>query len=156
MIEVTIPGRGSYRFKHLVLDLNGTIALDGDIIEGVEGRLQKLGEVLSISIVSADTHGSAWRLEESLNIGIHIIEKGSEDAQKLALVQQLGTENTVSIGNGANDVSMLRESALGICILGGEGASPQAMMSSDLVVSDIDAALELLLNLDRLIATLRT
>jgi len=95
-------------------------------------------------------------LEESLNIGIHIIEKGSEDAQKLALVQQLGTENTVSIGNGANDVSMLRESALGICILGGEGASPQAMMSSDLVVSDINAALELLLNPDRLIATLRT
>jgi len=44
LIEVTIPGRGSYRFKHLVLDLNGTIALDGDIIEGVEGRLQKLGK----------------------------------------------------------------------------------------------------------------
>ncbi|HEX75453.1 MAG TPA: HAD hydrolase family protein [Dehalococcoidia bacterium] len=155
MIEIAIPGRGSYEFKHLVLDLNGTIALDGDVIEGVEERLQKLGQLLNISIVTADTHGSARRLEESLDIKIRRIEAGKEDAQKLALVQQLARENTISIGNGSNDVSMLRESTLGICVLGQEGASIEAIMNSDLVVPDINAALELLLYPDRLIATLR-
>jgi len=155
MIEIAIPGRGSYEFKHLVLDLNGTIALDGDVIEGVEERLQKLGQLLNISIVTADTHGSARRLEESLDIKIRRIEAGKEDTQKLALVQQLGKENTISIGNGSNDVSMLRESTLGICVLGREGASIEAIMNSDLVVPDINAALELLLDPDRLIATLR-
>ena len=155
MIEITIPGRGSYRLKHLVLDLNGTIALDGEIIEGVGEKLQKLGRLLGISIVTADTHGSAQRLEADITIRIHIIEKGAEDAQKLALVEQLGKANTVSIGNGCNDVSMLRESALGICVLGGEGAVVEAMMNADLLVPDINTALDLLLNTDRLVATLR-
>jgi P-type E1-E2 ATPase len=155
LIEITIPGRGSYKFKHLVLDLNGTIALDGEIIEGVEGRLHQLSSSLSISIVTADTHGSARRLEESLDMRICRIETGKEDAQKLALVQQLGKETTICIGNGSNDVSMLRESALGICVVGGEGASGEAVLNSDLIVSNINDALDLLLKPGRLVATLR-
>lgn len=155
MIEVSIPGRGSYALKHLALDLNGTIALDGDIIDGVEERLQRLGQLLNISIVTADTYGSARRLGKGLDIRIHKIKEGAEDAQKLALVQQLGGENTVSLGNGCNDVSMLRESALGICVLGREGAAAEAITSSDLVVPDVIAALDLLLHTDRLVASLR-
>lgn len=155
MIEITIPGRGSYKFKHLVLDLNGTIALDGEIIEGVEERLEILGKSLSISIVTADTYGSAQRLDESLKSKIHRIEEGKEDAQKLALVQQLGKESTVSIGNGSNDISMLKQSALGICVLGKEGTSIEALMNCDLIVLNINTALELLLHPNRLVATLR-
>lgn len=155
MIEIAIPGRETYRLAHLVLDLNGTMALDGEIIEGVEERLHRLSGLLSISIVTADTHGSAQRLEESLGTRMYGIEKGSEDTQKLALVKRLGSQETASIGNGRNDVFMLRESALGICVLGGEGAAVEAIMSSDLVVPDINTALELLLNTNRLIATLR-
>lgn len=155
MIEITIPGRGSYKFKHLVLDLNGTIALDGEIIEGVQGRLHQISTLLNISIVTADTHGSAQRLGEGLDINISRIEAGREDAQKLALVEQLGKENTICIGNGCNDVSMLKESGLGICVMGREGVSVEAIMSSDLMVLDIDDALDLLLKPDRLVATLR-
>ncbi len=138
-----------------MLDLNGTIALDGEIIEGVEERLDQLSSLLSISIVTADTHGSARRLEESLGISICRIEPGKEDAQKLTLVQQLGKVNTVCIGNGSNDASMLRESALGICVAGREGASIKAIMNSDLMVSHINDTLDLLLKPDRLVATLR-
>ncbi len=155
MIEITIPGRGSYNFKYLVLDLNGTIALDGEIIEGVEDRLHRLRSLLSISIITADTHGSARRLEKSLDIKICRIEAGKEDAQKLVLVQQLQKERTICIGNGANDVAMLRESGLGICVLGREGASVEAIMNSDLIIPDINDALDLLLKPDRLVATLR-
>jgi P-type E1-E2 ATPase len=155
LIEITIPGRGSYDFKHLVLDLNGTIALDGEIIEGVENRLHLLSSLVSISIVTADTHGSVWRLEESLDIKIYRIEAGQEDAQKLTLVQQLGKENTICIGNGSNDASMLRESALGICVAGREGASVEAQANSDLLVADIRDGLDLLLIPNRLVATLR-
>ena len=138
-----------------MLDLNGTIALDGQIIEGVKDRLHQLSSLLSISIVTADTHGSAQQLEKRLDVNMSKIEAGKEDAQKLALIQRLGSEETVSIGNGSNDVSMLKEAALGICILGQEGASSEAIMSSDLVVCDINDALDLLLKPDRLVATLR-
>ena len=155
MIEVKIPGRRTYRFEHLVLDLNGTIAADGGIIEGVAERLDSLGKVLSISIVTADTRGSAGLLEAHLCSQIHRVEQGAEDVQKLALIQRLGEETTVAIGNGCNDVAMLKRAALGICVVGQEGAATEALMSSDIVVAGICAALDLLVNTDRLVATLR-
>jgi P-type E1-E2 ATPase len=155
LIEVSVPGRRTYRFEHLVLDLNGTIAADGEIIEGVAERLHLLGQVLSISIATADTHGSMSRLGAHLHAQIYRVEQGAEDVQKLALVQRLGEETTVAIGNGCNDVSMLKEAALGICVIGEEGAATEALMSSDVVVAGICAALDLLINTDRLAATLR-
>lgn len=155
MIEITIPGRASYNLKNLVLDLNGTIALDGEIVDGVEKRLERLGKLLSISIVTADTYGSAARLGQRLGITIDRISPGGEDAQKVAVVRKLGAAETVSMGNGANDGPMLKESAIGICVLGGEGAAVAAMMSADLVAPNINAALELLLDTRRLVATLR-
>jgi soluble P-type ATPase len=51
---------------------------------------------------------------------------------------------------------MLKESRLGICVLGPEGTSSEAISNCDLVISNINAALDLLLNPERLIATLRS
>jgi P-type E1-E2 ATPase len=155
LIEVSIPGQRTYRLEHLVLDLNGTISLDGNIIDGVNERLGALRGLLDIIIVTADTRGSAQELRKSLRVNIHKVDPGDEPAQKLTLVQQLGSESTVSIGNGSNDASMLKESILGICVLGPEGTSSEAITNCDLVISDINAALDLLLNPERLIATLR-
>ena len=155
MIELNIPGRGSYKLKNMVLDLNGTIALDGRIIDGVEERLQQLAHLLNISIVTADTCGTAQQLELEIDSTIHNIEEGAEDKQKLNLIKQLGRENTIVIGNGYNDISMIKESALSICILGREGAAVEAILSADVLAPDINCALDLLLNPERLVATLR-
>jgi soluble P-type ATPase len=155
LLEIAIPGRGKLQFEYLVLDLNGTIALDGEIIEGVKEKLLVLDKSLSIVVVTADTYGSAQKQFASLPVKLHIIDRGNEDAQKQALVQELGGRKTVSIGNGSNDVSMLKESALGICVIGMEGAAVKAMSSSDVIVPEINSALDLLIRPDRLIATLR-
>jgi len=155
LIEIDIPGRRIYRFEHLVLDLNGTIAVDGHVIEGVPERLELLTKRVDIQIVTADTLGKAQELGRCLHVKIHKITPGDEQIQKLRLVQQLGRETTVSMGNGSNDASMLKESMLGICILGPEGSSSEAAASCDLVIPDINAALDLLLKPHRLIATLR-
>ncbi len=155
MIEIAIPGRGNYRLSHLVLDLNGTIGLDGELVEGVEERLRRLNELLKLFVVSADTFGSASGLKEKLKAEIHLVERGEEAAQKLDLVEKLGRDKTVCIGNGANDAAMLKGAAIGICVLGREGTSATAITSSDVVIPDINAALDLLLNTDRLVATLR-
>ena len=155
MIEVEIPGQCAYRFEHLVLDLNGTISLDGSVIEGVPERLELLGRLVDITIVTADTRGRAQELGKSLRVKAYKVDPGDEQAQKLKLVRQLGSENTVSIGNGSNDASILKESILGICVLGPEGTSSEAMANCNLVISDINAALDLLIKPERLIATLR-
>jgi P-type E1-E2 ATPase len=155
LITITIPGRGNYRLSNLVLDLNGTIALDGELIEGVEDRLRRLDGLLKLFVVSADTFGSASSLIKKLKAEIHLVKKGEEAAQKLALVEKLGRDKTICIGNGANDTAMLTGAAIGIGIIGREGASVTAITGADVVVTDINAALELLLNTDRLVATLR-
>ena len=155
MIEITIPGRGNYTINNLVLDLNGTIAVDGDIIGGVKEKLAILSQKLDIFLVTADMNKNAERLVKDLPVKLYKIKENKENDQKLRVVLKKGKNNTVSIGNGCNDVSMLKESAIGICIVGGEGASADAMMASNLVVVTINDALDLLLKPNRLGATLR-
>ena len=155
MIEITIPGKRNYTIENLILDLNGTIALDGTIIKGVRKKLALLSQKLDVIVVTADTNKNAERLLRDLPVTVYTIEEAEENNQKLGVVLQKGKNNTISIGNGCNDVSMLRESAIGICTVGGEGASAEAMMASDLVIPTINDALDLLLKPHRLKATLR-
>jgi P-type E1-E2 ATPase len=114
-----------------------------------------LSQKLDIFLVTADTNKSAERLVRDLPVTLYTIKETEENDQKLRVVLKQDKNNTVSIGNGCNDVSMLKESAIGICIVGGEGASAEAMMVSDLVISTINDALDLLLKPHRLRATLR-
>lgn len=155
MLNIAIPGIEKLRIQQLVLDLNGTLTLDGEMIGGVAERLDRLSRQLDIVIVTSDTRGNAENVTRDLKVKLHKIGKGTEDVQKLELVRKIGKRETVSIGNGSNDVLMLKESLTGICILGREGASADAMMVSDVIVSDINDALDLLLKPDRLVATLR-
>jgi len=155
VIEIAIPGRGNYTIKNVVVDLNGTIAVDGNIIQGVKEKMAILSQELDIFLVTADMNKNAERLVKDLPVTLYKIKEGEENNQKLQVVLKQGKDNTVSIGNGCNDISMLKESAIGICVVGGEGASAEAMMASDLVVVTINDALELLLKPNRLKATLR-
>jgi len=155
MIDMTIPGRGSYTIEHVILDLNGTIALDGKIIRGVMERVITLSKKVHVHVVTADTNRNAERLLKNLPVTLRKIEEAQEDEEKYRVVKERGKSSVVSIGNGCNDVSMLRESAIGICVIGGEGASSEAIAASDLAVPGINDALDLLLKPHRLIATLR-
>ncbi len=55
MIKIAIPGYKTLQLKHLVLDYNGTLACDGEILEGVKACLQTLSETLQIHVLTADT-----------------------------------------------------------------------------------------------------
>jgi len=35
MIELNIPGFGQFKIEHLVCDLNGTLTIDGKLLEGI-------------------------------------------------------------------------------------------------------------------------
>jgi soluble P-type ATPase len=90
-----------------------------------------------------------------LGIDLQRLDAGDEAAQKAAFVERVGAANAVAIGNGANDAAMLAAAALGICVLGGEGAATSAWSAADVVAGDIRTALGLLLHPRRLLATLR-
>ncbi|HHY96124.1 MAG TPA: ATPase P [Firmicutes bacterium] len=155
MLEADIPGHGKCLIEHLVIDLNGTLAQDGELVSGVAERLERLAARLSITVVTADTRGNADTLVDRLPVSVFILKPGQEGEQKCALVHRLGRGKTVAIGNGANDAPMLRRSLLGICVLGREGAAAAALRAAHVMVTDVNDALDLLLSPRRLVATLR-
>ncbi len=155
MIEIEIPGFITYRFQHLVLDVNGTIARDGQLIEGVGELLNKLRSGIEIHLVTADTHSTQASIDKLLSLAAVRIPRQNQVQAKLDYVERLGPETVVAIGNGANDAAMLERAALGIAIVGPEGAAVDTLRRADVAVQDIGTALELLLFPKRLIATLR-
>jgi P-type E1-E2 ATPase len=155
MLTVEIPGYGRLALEHLALDLNGTLAVDGEVLPGVPERLAALPPHLQIYLLTADTRGRGADTAATLGISLHRLALGDEVAQKRAFVESLGAEKVAAVGNGANDAEMLAVAALGIAVLGPEGLARAAWQNADLIVPDINAALDLLLYPQRLIATLR-
>ncbi|MBN1135729.1 MAG: HAD family hydrolase [Anaerolineae bacterium] len=154
-IHLDIPGRESLRLEHLVLDLNGTVALDGEVLPGVVERLAALSSSLAIHLVTADTHGRAVEIGAQVSVQVLRIQARDEADQKQALVERLGAERVMAIGNGANDAAMLARAAVGIAVLGPEGLATVTLRAADMVVGRIEDALDLLLRPQRLVAALR-
>ncbi|MHB0923470.1 MAG: HAD family hydrolase [Bellilinea sp.] len=155
MIELSVPGRGTIALNHLVCDVNGTIAFDGNLMDGVARSMRILRDRLEVHLVTADTHGSQSQIDFQLGLKAQILQRGDEARQKAVFVESLGADHVVAIGQGANDSQMLRAAALGICVLSREGTSAEALQAADIFVPDILSALELLEKPLRLIATLR-
>lgn len=155
MIKIQIPGREELTLSHLILDYNGTIAEDGNIIEGIRPRLDVLSKDLSIYVITADTHGTAAKKCEGLPLQVltfpttEVGKIKAEEAQKL-------DGGVITIGNGFNDIQMSDVADLSICVMGREGCCGALLMHTDVVVTSIEDALDLILIPGRLRATLRT
>ena len=155
MISIDIPGWGNLGIENIVIDLNGTIAMDGKIPPQVKEKILILSQRVNIHILTADTQGTATEEVRDIPVAlIKISEEKSKEA-KFESLKNLNPESTVVIGNGNNDQLILKEAALGIIVLGDEGMSISAMKNADVVVKDVSNALDLFLKPKRLIATLR-
>lgn len=155
MIELDIPGRGALQLEHLVCDVNGTLAVDGTLLEGLIEPLTTVRQHLKLHLITADTHGRQATIDRQLNLTAIRLHPGNEAEQKAAYIRELGAERVVALGQGANDAQMLREAALGICMLSLEGLAVEALLASDLLVPDIFTAFGLLEKPLRIAATLR-
>jgi P-type E1-E2 ATPase len=155
MITVSFPHSEQIDLKHLVLDVNGTLALDGQLLPGVAEILVDLKESLNIHLLTADTHGKQADIDQQLNLKAVRIQEGLEAQQKSEYVSSLGTEQTIAFGQGANDALMLKEAIIGVCILSEEGTAIETLMNADLLVPNIHSGLKLLLHPRRLTASLR-
>ncbi len=155
MIRIDIPGYQTLNLQHLVLDYNGTLACDGQLIGELVPLLNQLAQHLTLHVITADTHGSAERQLAAVAPHLEVLEQQEQDLGKQRFIRQLGSANCVAIGNGYNDHLMLRDAALGLAIIGPEAAATIAINAADAVCLSCREALELLLRPARLIATLR-
>ncbi len=155
MIEIKIPGYANMQIEHLVMDYNGTLATDGILEPQVHQLLLEISNSLKIHVVTANTHGKVNEQLQGFPFSVNIIGEEKQDIQKLDYLSALNSQNVIAIGNGINDSLMLKEAAIGISVVNHECAATKAIINSDIVCHSIIDALELLINPNRLKATLR-
>lgn len=151
-INVRLPGRAPLELDHLLLDFTGTLSCDGALLPGVAERLAVLAASVHVTVLTADTFGTARQALAGLPLALRVIATG---ADKLVFLESLGADSVATIGNGRNDVAMVSRAALGIAVIGPEGAAGELVRVAGVVATDICAALDVLLHPLRLTATLR-
>jgi len=154
-MEINIPGTGTLDIKNILLDYNGTLAVDGILIPGVKDLLNELSGQFGIHVITADTFGSAEAELNGIKCTFTRLNPENQSEAKLQYLIECGKDNTASIGNGKNDRYMLKESILGIAVVQGEGAFTETLIMSDIVCSTILTALEFFRKPKRLVATMR-
>jgi soluble P-type ATPase len=155
MTSISIPGFGNFSIHHLVLDFNGTIAIDGKLIEGVKETLIQLSQDLKMHIVTANTFGKVEDELKGIPCELVLLPSSNQDIEKEKLVEQLNASTVISIGNGRNDARMLKRAAIGIAVIQKEGTASETLQAANVVCPDILSALELITHPLRLTATLR-
>lgn len=145
-------GHDPVTMAELAIDFTGTLSKDGALLPGVAERLRKLAKRIRITVLTADTFGKAHEAMAGLPVELQLIATG---INKKEYVKKLGTGSLVAIGNGRNDVEMIKQAAIGIAVVGPEGGSGELIGVADVVVNDINDALDLVANPLRLKATLR-
>lgn len=155
MLQFEIPGREPLLLAHLVLDYNGTIALDGKLLPQAAKRITHLKEFLTIHILTADTHGTVQVECAHLGVTVHTFPSAGAGQHKAQIVEGL-PGGVCCVGNGFNDIPMFGQATLSVAVIGHEGVCGALLAQADVVVTSIDDALDLLLRKGRLTATLRS
>ncbi len=157
MIILEIPGHEPITVEHVTFDYNGTLAVDGYLVDDLRKRLVALAERgVDVYILTADTFGLVRTQCGELPLMIEIFAKDNIAKKKKAFVEKIGGATNVAIGNGNNDQEMFAASRLSIVVMGKEGCCVKSLLAADIAVNSPLDALDLLLNTDRVVATLRT
>ena len=142
------------RLEHLVLDFNGTLAIDGALIGGVADCIARLSSQLTIHVLTGDTFGTA-RAALAGVCQVTILSAHDQSEAKRAYVERLGPAAIVCIGNGANDRLMMQRAGLAIAVIQPEGVAVATLQTAHIAVGHVIDAFDLLLNPLRVVATLR-
>ena len=155
MYSLDIPGFKSLNLEHLILDFNGTMAVDGVPVPGVREIVTELSQKMRVHVVTADTHGTCSEALAGWPVDVHVLEPGDEAMAKADYLTALGQDTCAAMGNGRNDEIMIEVAALGVAVIGDEGAASETIAAADVAVTGILSAFELFNVPKRLVATLR-
>ena len=155
MIFIERPSQGNLEIEFILIDFEGTLALDRRVHPKAKDKINLLSKRAKIYILTKEEKEHAEEVLKKVKAEIIYLTEGESSQKKLDLLRQLGANRTVAIGNGADDVPMIEEAGLGICVLGKEGTFSEAIKKADVVFMNILDALDFLLKPLRQKATLR-
>ena len=158
-INVSIPGHGDLNLRYMVSDYTGTLSYRGRLVAGVAERLRRLGELVDIHVLSADTRGTAKEQLSGSPAQLHILTGTNHDVQKRDFAARFDLRKVAAFGNGANDRLLLKAvklaGGLAVAVENGEGCATDAQANSHIHIVGSEHALDLLLDTDFVKATLR-
>lgn len=159
-IRIEIPGFGRLELRRLVSDFSGTLSKAGKFTPGVQERLLQLGELIEIHILTSDTFGTVR--DEFVNIPVHleVLTQADHHIQKRDYLRERSDPaRTAAFGNGANDRLLLQAAkeagGLAVAVDNGEGCAVETVLGANLLIAGAANALDLLLDPNRLKASLR-
>ncbi len=154
MIEITFNDE-KIRLKYLLLDYTGTLSESGKLIKGIRERLEQLSDMFDkIEVLTSDTFHSAQKELEGLNLNINILE-GEAGKQKLQKLNELGAQHCVAIGNGNNDMLMLKYARLSVAVINRDGCFAKLLNEADIVVNSTIDILDGLIDKRKIVSLLR-
>ena len=154
MIIIQRPGQDLLEMDFILMDFEGTLAQDRRVDPKAKDKINLLSKRMKIYILAKGEKEVVEDVLKKVKAEVIYLRERETAQRKLSLLRQLGARRTVAIGNGVDDALMLEEAGLGICILGREGASVEAMQKADVVVTNILDALDFILKPLRQEATL--
>ncbi|HUL37776.1 MAG TPA: ATPase P [Thermodesulfobacteriota bacterium] len=171
MISIERPAQSNIEIEFVLIDFEGTLASDRQVHPKAKDKINLLSKRTKIYILvnpptplfNKGGKGGILAKEKKelveeklrkVKAEIVYLEEGDASQRKLDLLRNLGAMRCVAIGNGVDDAPMIQEAGFGICILGKEGASSEALKNADVVFVDILDALDFLLKPLRQKATL--
>ena len=154
MISLEIPGYGPLSIKTIIHDLNGTLSVKGELVAGVKEKIKMLNEAgMRQVLFSGDTRGNALAIAKDLGIEFRLATSATEKAR---LAREYEPESCAAIGNGRIDKELFEVVKLSIITLQSEGVHTLSLSAADIVVPTVIDALNLFLDKNILIATLRS
>lgn len=156
MLKISIPGKGTMNIENIVLDFNGTIASDGNLKEGIAERIQKLSrDGIHIYILTEEASVRTREQCRNLPVTLEVFDRENAALSKREIVNKIGSKETVTIGNGNNDVEMFEESILSVAVIGEEGCAVKSIFAADIVCNSVEDAIDLVIYPERIKSTLR-
>jgi soluble P-type ATPase len=145
MITIQRPGQSNLEIEFILVDFEGTLASDRRVHPKAKDKINLLSKRTKIYILTAEEKERVEEVLRKVKAEIIYLTQGESSQKKLDLLRQLGATRTVAIGNGVDDVPMIEEAGLGVCVLGKEGMSSEAMEKADVVFMNMLDALDFLL-----------
>ncbi|QOR61250.1 HAD family hydrolase [Sulfurovum sp. ST-21] len=152
---IKIPNFKNVEIKNILFDYNGTLAKNGKVGKKRRSLLQKICKQYNVYVITADTFGSVHEELKDFDLEVVVLTSDNHTKEKEIFLKSLDRERTIALGNGNNDVDMLKSAVISIAILGDEGCAKETLLASDIVCKSIIDAMGLLLYPKRLTATLR-
>jgi len=154
MIPIERPGLDPLEIESVLLDFDGTLAIDRRVHPKAKDKINLLSKRTNIYVLTTQKKELIEERLRKVKAEIIYLTEGDSSRRKLDLLRQLGPSRCVAIGNGMDDAAMIQGAAIGISVIGKEGSSGEAMKNADLVFADILDALDFLLKPLRQKATL--